>query len=113
MTAYEQANNSHDVGRVAPMIAQDATYWFTDGSYQGLPEITVAIARTFAAIQNETYTISDLEWIVLTADHAMCRYRFRWRGVVNGQLRSGQGRGTNLIVKDDGRWKMAHEHLSA
>ena len=35
MTAYENANNSHDIDRVTPMIARDATYWFTDGSYHG------------------------------------------------------------------------------
>ncbi len=113
MTAYEQANNSHDIDRVVHMIAQDATYWFTDGSYQGLADITAAISRTFSAIQNETYTISDLEWIMLTAEHAMCRYQFSWTGLVDGQPRSGDGRGTNLIVKADGRWMMSHEHLSA
>ena len=33
MTEYERAANSHDVGRVLPLIGDDATYWFTDGSY--------------------------------------------------------------------------------
>ncbi|MFJ4406431.1 nuclear transport factor 2 family protein [Streptomyces sp. NPDC088910] len=28
------------------------------------------------------------------------------------QPRSGEGRGTNVIVKRDGAWKMLHEHLS-
>jgi ketosteroid isomerase-like protein len=114
MTRYERATNSHDIDRVAPLIAEDATYWFSDGSYAGLGAIRGAIERTFATIQNEVYGIEDLEWIVLAADHAVCRYRFFWRGVVDGRPRSGQGRGTNVIVRcDDGEWRMRHEHLSS
>ena len=113
MKAYEEANNSHDIDRVRPMIAADATYWFTDGSYQGAAQIADAISRTFSAIQDETYEINDLEWVVLAAGHAVCRYRFSWRGVVGGEPRSGQGRGTNAIVKRDGLWQISHEHLSA
>jgi hypothetical protein len=64
VTRYEQANNSHDIDRVAPLIAGDATYWFSDGSYRGLGEITGAIAQTFAAIRDEVCQIKDLEWAV-------------------------------------------------
>lgn len=110
---YERANNSHRIDRVLPMIAEDAVYWFTDGSFHGVPEIATAIQRTFDAIQDENYEIRDLEWLVLGAEHAVCRYRFRWTGTVDGRSRSGQGRGTNLIVRRDGEWKILHEHLSA
>jgi ketosteroid isomerase-like protein len=44
--------------------------------------------------------------------HAVCRYRFSWRGVVGGEPRSGHGRGTNVLVRQDGQWKIEHEHLS-
>ncbi|WP_405729755.1 hypothetical protein OG607_29050 [Streptomyces sp. NBC_01537] len=30
MTRYERATNSHDIDRVAPLIAEDATYWTRD-----------------------------------------------------------------------------------
>ena len=112
MTAYEQANNSHDISRVTPMIAEDAVYWFSEGSYSGLDEIKGAIERTFDAIQDEVYQVGDLEWVVLAADHAVCRYRFSWTGVIDGQPRAGQGRGTNVLVRRDGVWQMLHEHLS-
>ncbi|NNN34344.1 nuclear transport factor 2 family protein [Streptomyces sp. S3(2020)] len=113
MGEYERANNSHDIERVVPFIAEDATYWFSDGSYQGVEEVRSAIERTFAKILDEEYEIRDLEWPVLTAEVAVCRYRFAWSGVVDGEPRSGQGRGTNVIVRRDGRWRMSHEHLSS
>ncbi|WP_405512059.1 YybH family protein [Streptomyces canus] len=113
MGEYERANNSHDISRVVPFIAEDAVYWFSDGSHRGIEEIRSAIERTFAKILDEVYEVRELEWPVLTADVGVCRYRFSWTGVVDGEPRSGQGRGTNVIVRRDGELKMLHEHLSS
>jgi len=112
MAEYERAANSHDVRRVLPLIAEDATYWFTDGSYRGRDEIGRALERTFAAIHDEVYEIRELEWFAVTEDVAACRYRFSWRGVVDGQARAGRGRGTNVVVRRGGAWQIQHEHLS-
>ncbi|KAH8590555.1 hypothetical protein B0O99DRAFT_305002 [Bisporella sp. PMI_857] len=112
MEAYERASNSHDISKVMPFIAEDATYWFSDGSYRGPTEIRAAIEKTFAKIVDEVYKVQDLEWPVVTAEVATCRYRFVWTGIVGGELRSGQGRGTNIIVRREMGWMMLHEHLS-
>jgi ketosteroid isomerase-like protein len=111
--AYEQATNSHDVTRLAPMIAADAVYWFTDGSHRGRDAVLAAISQTFSAIRDEVYRISELEWIAADSARAVCRYRFAWTGTVGGQPRSGSGRGTNVLVSHDGAWQMLHEHLSS
>ena len=112
MAEYERAANGHDLERILPLIADDATYWFTDGSYRGREEIAGALERTFAAIQDEVYEISELEWVALTEELAACRYRFSWRGMVDGRPTSGRGRGTNIVIKRDGAWQVMHEHLS-
>jgi uncharacterized protein (TIGR02246 family) len=112
MAEYERAANSHDVRRVLALVAEDATYWFTDGSYRGREEIAGALERTFATIQDEVYEIREVEWFAVTDEVAACRYRFSWRGVVDGQARSGRGRGTNVLVRRDGAWQVQHEHLS-
>ncbi|CCK24388.1 hypothetical protein BN159_8496 [Streptomyces davaonensis JCM 4913] len=113
MGEYERANNSHDISCVVPFIAEDAVYGFSDGSHRGIEEIRSAIGKTFATILDEVYEVRELEWPVLTSDVAVCRCRFAWTGVVNGELRSGRGRGTNVIVRRDGELKMLHEHLSS
>jgi len=112
MAEYERAANSHDVRRVLALIADDATYWFTDGSFRGREEIAGALERTFAAIQDEVYEIRELEWVALAEELAACRYRFSWRGLVDGRPSSGSGRGTNIVVRRDGAWQVQHEHLS-
>jgi uncharacterized protein (TIGR02246 family) len=113
LRGYEQATNSHDTAQLAPLIAPDAVYWFTDGSHRGRDAILAAISQTFAIIRDETYRIADLDWVVVGGNHAVCRYRFAWTGTIDGQSRSGSGRGTNVLVKTNGTWQMLHEHLSA
>lgn len=113
MRDYERATNSHDVAKLAPLIAADAVYWFSDGSHRGRDAILAAIAATFGTIRDEVYRIDRLEWIAHGGDHAVCRYRFTWTGIVDGQSRSGTGRGTSVLVNSAGVWQMLHEHLSA
>jgi ketosteroid isomerase-like protein len=112
MRRYEQATNRHDVDQLAPLIADDATYWFTDGSYHGIDAIKAALERTFTTILDEIYTIDELEWVAIAEDFGVCRYHFHWTGVIDGVPASGHGRGTNLVVRQNGSWKMLHEHLS-
>ena len=113
LRAYERANNSHAWAQVAPFIAPDATYWFTDGSYAGIAEIQRAVEATFVKIQDEVYAISNIRWPLLQDDAAVCTYRFSWQGTVEGEARSGTGRGTNVLQKRNGVWQIVHEHLSA
>lgn len=113
MGGYERAANSHEIEQLAPLIAAEAVYWFSDGSHRGRAAVLSAIEATFAAIREEDYRISDLEWITCGRDLAVCRYRFSWTGLVEGSPRSGEGRGTNVVINQDGRWLMLHEHLSS
>lgn len=82
------------------------------GAYHGIHAIRTAIERTFATILDEVYRIEELEWVAVSEALAVCRYRFSWSGAIDGKPASGQGRGTNVVTKRDGDWKMLHEHLS-
>jgi ketosteroid isomerase-like protein len=109
---YCERTNARDLSRWRELVAEDATYWFTDGSFVGIDAIVAAVERTYAAIQDEVYTISDVQWVCASDESAVARYRFHWVGLVDGERREGRGRGTNVMVKRDGRWQMVHEHLS-
>jgi ketosteroid isomerase-like protein len=113
MVEYERRTNAHDVGRLRELVADDASYWFTDGSYEGVEAIASAVQRTFDQIRDEVYTISDVRWVHVSPDFAVVRYRFHWVGFIDGQRSEGRGRGTNAMGKRDGRWRMVHEHLSS
>lgn len=109
---YEIATNSHDVSKLRPLIATNATFWFTDGSFTGVTDIVAAITRTFQTIQEEVYKIQDVEWIATSTDFAVCKYHFQWSGIVNGKPEEGSGRGTSVFAKSKGDWQVLHEHLS-
>lgn len=113
MHSYEQANNSHVFENVRPFIAPDATYWFTDGSFTGINEIQTAIQMTFDEIQEETYTIQNLQWVIKEPHAAVCTYTFSWQGTVNGIPAEGNGRGTNILKLQNDKWQIVHEHLSS
>lgn len=109
---YEVQANYHKWENIAPLIAESAVYWFSDGSYVGIDNIKEAFIRTFNKIQDEKYSINDIEWIAVSDNFAVCIYNFYWIGTVDGKRTEGRGRGTNVVVKSDGKWKMLHEHLS-
>ena len=113
MRDYERLTNRHDIQQLAPLIAEDATYWFSDGSHAGRAAVLAAIGETFETIQDEMYSIANLEVVAEEPNLSVVRYRFQWSGTVGGSPRSGEGRGTNVIVRRGGRWLMLHEHLSA
>ena len=109
---YEQRTNSHRFEEVAPLLAEHAVYWFNDGSFQGLNAIQQAFEKTWDLIQNERYSIEQVQWLVNEESVAVCIYLFHWQGKVEGQLMEGIGRGTSVLQKLDGQWKVTHEHLS-
>lgn len=113
MRGYEAANNTHDIERVLPYIADDVSFWFSDGSHEGREQVRSAIEATFRAIQDERYLVDELTWVLVQADAAVCRYRFSWTGIVDGQPRSGAGRGTNVFVRTNEGWQIVHEQLAA
>ncbi|WP_307215400.1 nuclear transport factor 2 family protein [Microbacterium sp. SORGH_AS_0888] len=110
---YERRTNAHGIEALCELIADDATYWFTDGSHRGVDAIAAAISETFRTIPDEIYRISDVEWVHVAEDAATVRYRFDWAGTIDGRPASGSGRGTNVMTRVHGRWLMQHEHLSS
>ncbi len=110
---YESASNSHVWKNVEPFIAANATYWFTDGTYEGIEEIRHAVEATFAKIQDEVYEIRNIRWPLVADGVAVCTYTFFWKGTIDGIASAGSGKGTNVLKKTNGSWQIIHEHLSS
>lgn len=112
MQEYEQRTNTHNFQEVVPLIADDAIYWFSDGSFHGVDEMRQAFERTWDVIQNERYEIEHIQWLISNEKTAVCTYMFHWQGIVEDQSAQGEGRGTSVLAKVKGEWKVLHEHLS-
>lgn len=108
---YEARINLHRFEDLAPLISDDAVFWFSEGSFTGPEAIRGAFERTWL-IRDETYWLDDLRWVAVGDTAAACTYRFNWTGIVEGQARAGSGRGTTVVRSEAGVWKIVHEHLS-
>ena len=108
---YEQALAAQSWPVVAPLFHPDVCVTFNDGTYKGIAEVQQAFESTFGLIEDEEYRIKDLHWVRQTDDYAVCLYTFHWRGLVGGKPAQGSGRGTSVLVKEDGRWLLLTEHL--
>jgi uncharacterized protein (TIGR02246 family) len=113
MRLYEAAANAHDLEAMLNLIADDALFLFSDGTaHFGKDAIRKAIQANFDAIGDEIYRISNLTWLGHSETIAVCVYAFEWSGTVGGKHGSGAGRGTAVLRRIDGDWRVAHEHLS-
>lgn len=112
LEAYEKATNSRDFGEVDPLIADDAIFWFTNGVFNSKEEIRKAFQDTWQHIQDETHAIAGVQWIATTYWISACTYKFKSDGIVDGKRQVYEGRGTNVLRRLNGSWRIAHEHLS-
>ena len=84
---------------------------FSSGAFNGKVEVQKAFEHNFTSIKDEKYSISNLHWAFLGNESATCLYTFHWQGLINGQLNSGGGRGTSVLVNEGGMWQILTEHL--
>lgn len=63
LAEYIRLTNTHQFDKLAPLIAEDAIFWFSSGSYRGLSAIRAAFERTWGLIQDEVYAVEDVEWL--------------------------------------------------
>jgi ketosteroid isomerase-like protein len=110
---YSEVINRHDFDLIEPLLSQECSFWFSSGTFTGLAQARKAFEKTWAAIQNEVYTITDINWLIDSESAAICTYSFHWEGIVRDERRAGSGRGTSCFRVETSDWKLVHEHLSA
>ena len=109
---YEVALASQNWDNVEPLIHNLACVTFSNGSvHKGIDSIKEAYKRNFALIEDEEYSIAEVHWIVKKEEIAVYLFNFNWSGLINGQQASGSGRGTTVIMFENGRWILVTEHL--
>lgn len=109
---YERALATQDWSAVAPLVHRDACVTFSSGAvHVGKDAVGAAFAQNFALIENEVYGISNVRWVRRDDTVAIYLFDFSWSGLIDAKPASGEGRGTSVIVREDGAWKLLVEHL--
>ncbi len=112
LTQYIEATNTHNFEKVEQLLHPNAVYWFTNKSCTTMEEIRAFFENAWDTIKEEVYSAKDVQWIAVDESSATCLYTFQYQGYMNGEFISGSGRATNVFVKEEGKWKLIHEHLS-
>lgn len=110
--AYKTALATQQWANVESLIHTNACVTFSNGAvHKGIAAIKQAYERNFALIKNEDYQITNLHWALKGETMAVYLFTYRWRGIINGQSANGAGKGTAVIVFEEGQWKLMAEHL--
>ena len=113
LARYLDAVNTHQFDQVESLIHREAIIKFTDGELRGIDAIRAAFTATWATIREEVYSVSDVR-VLYTDTHTACVvYQFHWQGKIDGEMASGSGFGTNIVVRTAVGLQILHEHLSA
>ena len=112
IAAYEKALASQDWKTVEPLISDQACVTFSDGTvHREKQNVQSAFENNFKKIKSEEYSMENIVWLRKEDRYAVYLFEFNWTGIVNDQSISGSGRGTSVIIKEDGNWQLLTEHL--
>jgi ketosteroid isomerase-like protein len=112
---FEALAEKEDFALVRPLIDERAYFRFNDGDFIGHEAIQRAFEKTWRGdptVKKARFYLSDIT--VLTTDRASATatYTWTWEGAQAGREFRIQGRGTRVLVLDQGQWRIVHEHLS-
>ncbi|WP_042149505.1 DUF4440 domain-containing protein [Paucisalibacillus sp. EB02] len=114
LSDYIAATNTHDFRNVRNFLDEKAVYWFSNKTCESLDEIGQYFENAWETIKDEVYQATNVRWLVKEENTATCIYTYRYEGYYEGKFVQGSGRATNVFIKkEDGTWKLVHEHLSA
>lgn len=110
--AYELALGTQDWSKVEPLVHDEACVTFSNGSvHKGKAAIQKAFEHNFSLIRDETYSMSNIHWVLKSGMTAVYLFEFNWSGLINGKPARGAGRGTSVLTKKAGTWQLLIEHL--
>ncbi len=110
---YSTDINKHNFDLIEPLLSENCRFWFSNGTHEGIKETRKAFEKTWSLIKDEVYTISEIDWIAEGERSATCTYTYTWKGLINGFLKEGKGRGTSCFKKIGEQWRIVYEHLSS
>ena len=113
---FEKLAGEKDFDLLVPYIHKDAVFRFNDGDHFGLQQVRQAFEETWAnsaAIQQEQFYLTDIVVVSTDATTATATYTYHWEGVYEGKTFHIKGRGTRVLVQEDGVLQIKLEHLSA
>ena len=115
MNRFEEIAEKENFDLIQGMVHDKAFFRFNDGDFVGKSAVRGAFEKTWkgsANVKKERFFLTDIQVMSVDTKSATTTYTYNWEGTMDGRAFRIQGRGTRVLVVEDGRIQIIHEHLS-
>ena len=115
LTRFEEIAEKENFDLLQDMIQDNAFFRFNDGDFSGKQAIRAVFEKTWkgsANVKKERFYLTDIQVLTVDSKSATATYTYNWEGSMDGKLFHIQGRGTRVLVVQNGQVQIVHEHLS-
>jgi ketosteroid isomerase-like protein len=115
LNRFEAIAAKENFDLIQGMVHENAFFRFNDGDFVGKQAVRGAFEKTWkgsASVKKDRFYLSDIQVLTVDAKSATATYTYHWEGSMDGTAFSIQGRGTRVLVVENGRLQIIHEHLS-
>ena len=112
---FEALAEKENFDLIEDMIHDQAFFRFNDGDFVGKQSVRGAFEKTWkgsANVKKERFYLTDIRVLTVDEASATATYTYNWEGNMDGKSFRIQGRGTRVLVVQNGRLQIIHEHLS-
>ena len=112
---FELIAEKENFDLIQDMVHEGAVFRFNDGDFIGKGAIRGVFEKTWkgdGSVKKERFYLTDVQVMSVDARSASATYTYNWEGSSEGRSFKIQGRGTRVLVVDQGRLQIIHEHLS-
>jgi ketosteroid isomerase-like protein len=112
---FEEVAMKEDFDLLRDMIDERAYFRFNDGDFVGREAIRAAFEKTWRAdptVVKARFHLSDIVVLSIDRASATATYTWHWEGSQAGREFEVRGRGTRVLLHENGSFRIVHEHLS-
>ena len=112
---FEELAEKENFDLIQDMVHENAFFRFNDGDFVGRAAVRGAFEKTWkggATVKKDRFFLSDIVVLSTDAASATAIYTYHWEGTSEESAFRIQGRGTRVLVREQGRLQIIHEHLS-
>ena len=111
---FEELAQHENFALLEDMVHENAFFRFNDGDFIGKAAVRAAFEKTWrgsANVKKERFYLTDIV-VLSVGTSASATYTYNWEGTMDGKAFQIRGRGTRVLVHEQGRPQIIHEHLS-
>lgn len=115
LNRFEEIAEQEDFDLVEGMIHEQAFFRYNDGDFIGRAAIRAAFENSWRgdpSVRKARFYLTDIRVLTTDQSTATATYTYNWEGAQGAHRFKIQGRGTRVLVMEDGRFRIIHEHLS-